>query len=340
MLRAALRNLFAHKLRLGLTALSIVLAVAFVAGTYIFTDSLRASLDTLIQQNQPDVTVQPTAADFTSDFQGGGQTPTVPTDLGDQIRQLPGVTSVIPQIQVTNVVVLDGQGKPLGAEAGGFGSGTVIGQTWTPPEVNPSEIIDGRAPSAADEIALDTGTVDQLEVVVGDAVTILLPSGDRQEFALTGTTRLRGSGFGVGFATWDFDTAQELFLKPGQATSLAVLAQPSVSQGAVRDEIVPLLPPGRRRSPVTSRPVRSPSNSTPGSDFSIRSYSCSRSFRYSWPRSSSTTPSRCWSLSAPVSSPYCVPLGRPVHRSCDRSWRRLQRWPCWQVSSGSVWVPG
>ena len=244
MLRAALRNLFAHKLRLGLTALSIVLAVAFVAGTYIFTDSLRASLDTLIQQNQPDVTVQPTAADFTSDFQGGGQTPTVPTDLGDQIEQLPGVTSVIPQIQVTNVVVLDGQGKPLGAEAGGFGSGTVIGQTWTPPEVNPSEIIAGRAPSAADEIALDTGTVDQLGVVVGDAVTILLPSGDRQEFALTGTTRLRGSGFGVGFATWDFDTAQELFLKPGQATSLAVLAQPSVSQGAVRDEIVPLLPPG------------------------------------------------------------------------------------------------
>ena len=69
------------------------------------------------------------------------------------------------------MVVLDGQGKPLGAEAGGFGSG-VIGQTWTPPEVNPSEIIDGRAPSAADEIALDTGTVDQLEVVVGDAVTI------------------------------------------------------------------------------------------------------------------------------------------------------------------------
>ena len=58
--------------------------------------------------------------------------------------------------------------------------------------------------------------------MVGDAVTILLPSGDRQEFALTGTTRLRGSGFGVGFATWDFDTAQELFLagtghQPGSA---------------------------------------------------------------------------------------------------------------------------
>jgi putative ABC transport system permease protein len=61
MLRASLRNLVAHKLRLFLTALSIVLAVAFVAGTYIFTDSLRASLGTLIQQNQPDVTIRPAA---------------------------------------------------------------------------------------------------------------------------------------------------------------------------------------------------------------------------------------------------------------------------------------
>ena len=64
MLRASLRNLVAHKLRLFLTALSIVLAVAFVAGTYVFTDSLRASLDTLIQQNQPDVTIRPTSDNF------------------------------------------------------------------------------------------------------------------------------------------------------------------------------------------------------------------------------------------------------------------------------------
>jgi putative ABC transport system permease protein len=89
MLRASLRNLVAHKLRLFLTALSIVLAVAFVAGTYVFTDSLRASLDTLIQQNQPDVTVRPAAADFSPEFQGAGEVLTVPTELTWRYRGRP-----------------------------------------------------------------------------------------------------------------------------------------------------------------------------------------------------------------------------------------------------------
>ncbi len=246
MLRAALRNLFAHKLRLGLTGLSIVLAVAFVAGTYIFTDSLRASLDTLVQQNQPDVTVQPASADFSPEFQGTGKTLTVPTDLADQIAEVPGVTAVVPQIQIPNVVVLDETGKPLGAESGGFGGGVAIGQSWTTEDaLNAYEIVTGQEPAGADAVAVDTGTAEQLGVQPGDTIELLLPSGQRREFVLSGTTQLRNStGFGVSFLYWDFPTAQRLFLQQGQATSLAVLADPAATQAVVRDQIVPLLPPG------------------------------------------------------------------------------------------------
>jgi putative ABC transport system permease protein len=245
MLRAALRNLLAHKLRLGLTALSIVLAVAFVAGTYVFTDSLRASLDTLIQQNQPDVTVQPASADFSPEFQGAGRTLSVPTSLDTAIGEVPGVVAVVPQIQAPGVVVLDADGRPLGTESGGFSSGTAIGQSWSDARVNASEIVTGEAPVGADEVALDTGTADQLGVVAGDTVTLLLLDGQRQDFRVSGTTTLRGgSGFGVGFVHWDFATAQRLLLEPGQATSLAVLAEPAVPQGEVRDRIRPLLPEG------------------------------------------------------------------------------------------------
>jgi putative ABC transport system permease protein len=44
MLTVALKGLFAHKLRLAMTALSIAIGVAFVAGTLILTDTLDASL--------------------------------------------------------------------------------------------------------------------------------------------------------------------------------------------------------------------------------------------------------------------------------------------------------
>ncbi len=245
MLRASLRNLVAHKLRLFLTALSIVLAVAFVAGTYVFTDSLRASLDTLIQQNQPDVTIRPASADFSPEFQGAGEVLTVPTSLLDVAADVPGVVMAAPSVLVPNVVILDKDGKPLGAEQGGFTGGTAIGGDWPDPAFNPNVIAAGAEPITRDEVALDTSTAEQLGVVPGDNVTLLLPSGERQDFTLAGTTEPRaGSSFGVSFVYWSFPAAQRLLLEPGQATSLSVLAEPTASQQAIADEIRPLLPAG------------------------------------------------------------------------------------------------
>lgn len=245
MLRASLRNLVAHKLRLFLTALSIVLAVAFVAGTYVFTDSLRASLDTLIQQNQPDVTIRPASADFSPEFQGAGELLTVPTALATDIETIAGVVAVSRQVQVPAVVVLDETGKPLGVETGGFTSGTAIAQDWGPPQINPNEIVTGQVPVGTDHVAMDTATAEQLGIAPGDQVDLLLPSGERRTFTLSGTTQLRSSsGFGVSFLFWDFPSAQELFLEPGQATSLAVLAEPTASQAVIAEQIRPMLPSG------------------------------------------------------------------------------------------------
>ena len=47
MLRATLKSLFAHKLRMGMSAFAIVLGVAFVAGTLIFTDTLSKTFNDL-----------------------------------------------------------------------------------------------------------------------------------------------------------------------------------------------------------------------------------------------------------------------------------------------------
>jgi putative ABC transport system permease protein len=246
MLKASLRNLGAHKVRLLLSGLAIVLAVAFVAGTYIFTDSLRASLDSLVRQDTPDVTVTPGSADFTSEFRGEGQTATVPMDLVAQFEALPGAQTVLPEIQVPNVVILDNTGKPLGTQRGGFASGTAIGQSWiTDDRLNPAEVMDGEAPTGRDQVGLDTGTAEELGVVPGDEVTVLLPSGDRRTFTLSGTTALSGSaGFGVGFVSWDFQTAQRLLLQPGQATSIALLATRGTSQENLLGQVTPLLPAG------------------------------------------------------------------------------------------------
>ncbi len=247
MLRAALRNLVAHKLRLLLSGMAIVLAVAFVAGTYVFTDSLRASLDSLIRQNQPDVTIEPAATDFSPEFQGQGKTLTVPTSLVEQAQALPGTQVAVPEILVPNVVILDADGKPLGQDQGGFGAGGAFGRSWvTEPELTASEIAEGSAPTG-NQVALDTGSAEQLGVGVGDPVTVLLPDGSRKTFPLSGTTQARsGGGIAVGFVTWDFPRAQRLLVDPGQATSIALLARQGVSQTDLQKQVESLLPAGTR----------------------------------------------------------------------------------------------
>src|SRR5580698_3196420 len=47
MWRVTIKGLLAHKLRLALTALSIVLGVTFIAGTFVLTDTLHNTFNTL-----------------------------------------------------------------------------------------------------------------------------------------------------------------------------------------------------------------------------------------------------------------------------------------------------
>ncbi|HQR80194.1 MAG TPA: FtsX-like permease family protein [Actinomycetota bacterium] len=247
MLRAALRNVLAHKLRLGLTAVAIVLAVAFVAGTYIFTDSLGNALDRLIQQNQPDVIVEAASADFSAELHGSGRTLTVPAGLAADIAGLRGVSASLPQVQVPGVVVLDRDGKPLGARGSSLGSGTALGGNWPDPRLHAVELIDGRPPQGREQVVLDSSTAQRLGVGPSDGVELLLPSGQRRAFTVSGTAQPSGPpGHALGLVFWDLPRAQRLLLSPGQATSIAVLAEPGTSQTALRDEITPLLPVGTR----------------------------------------------------------------------------------------------
>jgi MacB-like protein len=96
MWRATVRNLLAHKLRLALSGLAIVLGVAFVSGTMIFTDTLGRTFDDLFESTSADVNVEPAAA-FESGLSGTGEgtgtASTLPADVVDTVRGVEGVAS-------------------------------------------------------------------------------------------------------------------------------------------------------------------------------------------------------------------------------------------------------
>src|SRR5947209_16731621 len=109
MLKATLRNLAAHKFRLALTVLSVVLGVALVAGTLVFTDTLRKTFDDLFAQTSADVQVSPKQV-FTA-ANAPMSVDTVPAQVLDTVRSVQGVEKAEGGIFVDGVQVVGPNGK-------------------------------------------------------------------------------------------------------------------------------------------------------------------------------------------------------------------------------------
>ena len=83
MLRVTWRNLVARKVRLLLSAFAIVLGVAFVAGSLVFTDALDGAFDDIIEGSTADVEVAPEGA---NSFDAVQDNRTIPAAVVDELE--------------------------------------------------------------------------------------------------------------------------------------------------------------------------------------------------------------------------------------------------------------
>ncbi len=105
------RNVFARKVRLALSAFAIVLGVAFVSGSFIFTDAMGGAFDDIIEGSTADVEIAPTGA---NDFDSQQDTRLIPAPVAEKLRGLPEVGSVHPYNQLQSVYVIGRNGKVIG----------------------------------------------------------------------------------------------------------------------------------------------------------------------------------------------------------------------------------
>lgn len=237
MLRVALRSLLAHRLRLVLTIVTVALGIAFIAGTNIFTSSLRSSFDTLVAQPRADVTLRAGAED------GGAVQATLPISLVEEIAALPGAASAQAIVSAESTYVLDAQGEIVGVEGP-----PARGRSWLDdPEVSSVTILTGRAPSGPGEVALLESTATSAGTGVGGTVSIDTPVGGLDQYTVVGlVTRGLSGGLGGTLAVFDFATAQEVLTSPGTASSILVMAVPGVSQDQLADQVSEISPKASR----------------------------------------------------------------------------------------------
>nr|BBJ55400.1 hypothetical protein SAVMC3_80290 [Streptomyces avermitilis] len=171
MLKATLRSFLAHKGRLLLSALAVVLSVAFVAGSLIFSDTVTRTFDRLFASTAADVTVQP-KEDLTSQVPTGA-TETVPAALAERLKSVDGVAATHVDAAVQNITVVDVRNEPVGSTTGA----PTIATNWDPTDRSPVRLTSGHAPHGSGEALLDADTAEKKHVRIGDTLTVLAQPG-------------------------------------------------------------------------------------------------------------------------------------------------------------------
>ncbi len=237
MIRIALRSLAGHKLRAALTALAIVLGVSMVSGTYVLTDTIRKSFDTIFQASYENTSAVITAKTaFGSEQSSFGFS----ESLLHKVLTLPDVAAAAGSIS-DQAQLVDRNGKAIGTTGApnlAFSVDPVDARRFSP-----LTLTAGRWPRGPHQIAIDQHTAGSHEYAVGDTIGVVA-RGPEQQFRITGIAKF-GAVSSIGGATlaiFDLPTAQRLFNKEGKLDSINIAAQSGVSPQALVNEIRPTLP--------------------------------------------------------------------------------------------------
>lgn len=225
MFRTALRNVLAHKARLLMTVLAVMLGVSFVSGTLVFTDTIGDAFKKSSAKSYENVSVA-----ITPD----SDSPYLSEKLLTAVRGLPGAGSATGAVSGFTAVA-DKKGK-------------LIGDGWSTNGANYAgaakyPLVHGRAPRTASEVALDTRTAERAGYAVGDNVRMSV-DGPVLKQKVTGifTTDDGNVAAGGSLVLFDTATAQKLFAKPGRYSEIDVKAAAGTGQAALKARIDTLLP--------------------------------------------------------------------------------------------------
>ncbi|MGV9420471.1 ABC transporter permease [Streptomyces sp. NPDC003674] len=236
MFRTALRNVSAHKARLLMTVLAVMLGVAFVSGTLVFTNTVSDAFQKSSAKgfDQVDVAVRPEYQDSKGDQVG--RTPELTRALLDRAAATPGAASATGV--VTGFTAIAGKdGKLLGD-----GWQSAGGNYWGAKDAR-YPLVGGHAPRGRGEVLIDARTAERAGFKVGDTVRLSV-DGPVLTPRVSGIFSTDDGNVAAGgsLALFDTPTAQALFGKKGTYDEIDVKAAAGTSQSALKAALDKALP--------------------------------------------------------------------------------------------------
>ncbi len=240
MLRLAWKTVRHNPKRLILTMFAIVLATSFVSGTFVLTNTVQGSFDTMFAEiyGKTDIQVVPNKDEAAT----AGFSMTVPSfdeSWVQKVAAVPGVAEVAPSVN-SIVQMLDGEGLPVGQGA------PVITVNWNqPPDLDNVTLASGHYPTANNQIVLDSKGADKAGYKIGDTVTIQrYGEADSFAYTLVGTATFGASNAlnGATLAWFTYDEAQIIARQEGKVAAISIRVADGYDIAAVRDAIQGELP--------------------------------------------------------------------------------------------------
>ncbi|WP_323376996.1 ABC transporter permease [Streptomyces smaragdinus] len=239
MLRATLRSFLAHRGRMLLSALAVLLSVAFVAGSLIFSDTVSRTFDRLFESSAADVSVEP-RQEFT-EAQGiyGGLIPVVPAALRADVAGVPGVAAAHLDVEVRNITLVDRRGEAVGPTTGP----PTMAVNWQRTGHSVVELAGGREPRGPGEILLDRDTADRKDVAIGDTLRVIAAPGSF-EARVVGFAAFTTTNPGATLIFMETPAAQEKLIgRPDAVTSVSLDAAPGVSDDELKQRVAAAVGP-------------------------------------------------------------------------------------------------
>ncbi|MEU5955175.1 FtsX-like permease family protein [Streptomyces sp. NPDC047525] len=232
-LKTSMRNFFAHKGRMALSAVAVVLSVAFVCGTLVFSDTMNTTFDKLFAATSADVTVTNKAAKDSGETPESGRPESIPASVVGQAKKADGAKSAEGAVSSTAVTVVNSKKENVGPTGGG----PTIAGNWTHNDLRSMDITSGHAPRGPTDVMIDSDTADKHHLKIGDELRTIAVAGDHTA-KISGIATFKVTNPGAAIVYFDTATAQrELLGATGRFTHVNVSAAAGVSDSVLKRNV-------------------------------------------------------------------------------------------------------
>ena len=256
----AWKNLKTYPVRIFLTTSSIILGVAVIIASNIFSESNKSAFDNLFTgiYEGVDLVVQPIQEDFAQGFSGdGGQGPIsfevkkIPDEKIQEIENLPSVKAAWGEVLGYAQFIKFGPRQDCHALVKECPRETILiqngfaptfGAAWdSNPYAQQWALVEGQPPTNIKEVVMDVVTAENHGFAVGDKVTVLAGA-TPATFTVTGIAEFAnvGSPGGATFALFEFKTAQRLLDSRGKVDLINVVIEDNFDINDVKNQITDL----------------------------------------------------------------------------------------------------